>query len=281
MKQSGEDLMLKPEDLLEAYNSLCLCTLVKIETLFLTYRNKDVAMGFKANLEYFMRIDTPHEIPGTLDTQQAITDAFGNSVDLKEPQPFLRLSHLLLDYDKPINILPPCSPRLKSSSMYEAITALMDHLRCMGETYRRFQSDEKAEDHQKTFVGDSVEESPDLKLLGEFCKSYFWLGESLSPIREEYTKFLQSDTKRYKLLREKDVMRVELYKKFWTADNTDEEIFRAMNREEMKLLDEGKTTRQCSISSYRAWKSRAIKSGKLSKAYLKKPMFAYRPLLID
>ena len=263
--------MIKPEDLLDAYDSLCINAQKKIEAIFVRADQKKFAVAFKDNWSYFM-IPPPSSMPPeTLKMDQIILDASGNTSDLQtvaknlnEPHVFLRLSHLLLDYSEPIDLLPVSCSLSQNSKYAKKISDLLKQLRRMCKSYR---------DLQNNVRGDA--EDQDLNILGEFCKTYFWLGDSLAPVREKYARLLQGDKNRYKLLREKDLMRVDLYKKYWLEGLNDKEIFVKMNRDEVKLLSEGKTTRQCSITSYRQWKSRAIKSGKLPKKYLKKKMFTY------
>ena len=99
--------MIKPEDLLNAYDHLCLYAKQQIETIFTQKHQAELAAAFCNNWSYFMTPDTFSSAPKTLNNAQKILDMADKPVKLQdiaarldESHEFLRLSHLLLDYSK-------------------------------------------------------------------------------------------------------------------------------------------------------------------------------------
>lgn len=251
--------MIKPEDLLDAYDSLCICTQQKIEALFTKSGEKKLAAAFRGNWSYFMTSEASSLPPETLNMDQGILDASGTPVDLQtvaksldEPHVFLRLSHLLLDYSTPIDLLPASSSLQQNSKRNRMIRSLLEQLRLMSEAYYRLQRCKNADAAQQ-----------DLQLLGEFCKSYFWLGDSLAPIREKYAKFAQGDENRYYKRRSKNRFRINLYLKCKEKGMNDKKAFAKISQEEARLSGTDTTLASCPPDSYRAWKCRMIARGLL------------------
>jgi hypothetical protein len=75
--------MIKPEDLLDAYDSLCINAQKKIEAIFARANQKEFAVAFKDNWSYFMIPPPPSMPPETLKMDQIILDASGNTSDLQ------------------------------------------------------------------------------------------------------------------------------------------------------------------------------------------------------
>ena len=252
--------MIKPEDLLNAYDYLCFCAKQQIETIFTQKHQAELAAAFCNNWSYFMTPDTFSSAPKTLNNAQKILDMTDKPVKLQdiaarldESHEFLRLSHLLLDYHPPVDLLPVSNLQSQSLKQNAKIMFILDKLRDMCKSYRNL-----------TCKANTNEALQDLQLLKEFCNSYFWLGASLAPIRRKYLTFMQADKKRYLDRRRKNEKRIELYQKYQKISKTDREIFQKIAQEEDRLAPEGISFPACTPEAYRVWKHRAIKSGKLS-----------------